>query len=266
MSIQHEVHQCAHLGKAFVRQSAVVAREAAKVVSNQAEQSLRDTQPVIREILRNAAAETGKQARRLNSAAGIIATQALHSAIRKLQSGRSGVLTGQLRQLASVFQNVKSAVFRFSCKSLLLTGLIGLIVTAYGFWQGDSQQPTNSIVGLQQQHQLPLGERKGSRELMPVEETSTRQQSPTLLAAQSEFEQAAVEYEFALQQWNAEVAACQSVPTAQYSSRQMGIFSAMGVNAPIQTARQPDEYLYQLACQAEQRYRQARTHLESCMQ
>jgi hypothetical protein len=80
--------------------------------------------------------------------------------------------------------------------------------------------------------------------------------------AQLQLEAAAADYDFAVQMWNAEVAACQAVPHARYTPNQMGRFAAMGVTAPVQQQRQPNQALLQAAQQAEQRYLQAQDHFQ----
>lgn len=81
---------------------------------------------------------------------------------------------------------------------------------------------------------------------------------------QLEWEQAAAEYESAVQQWNAEVAACQqNSPPPGYTSHQMGQLRAMGYR---QQPRQPNQALLYAAQQAEQRYLQARDRWQQVSQ
>lgn len=80
--------------------------------------------------------------------------------------------------------------------------------------------------------------------------------------AQVQLDQSAADYDFAVRMWNAEVAACQAAPHARYTPNQMGRFAAMGVSAPMQQQRQPNQALFQAAQQAEQRYLQARDHYQ----
>jgi hypothetical protein len=267
MSIQREVNQCAELGKAFARQAAVVARETAKVISDQAEERLRDAQPVVRETFQNAATAFQKRARNLRHSAGIVAVRTLVAASRKMQSCTARHLTVPLSLLKSAGQALKSAATCFALRPLLLSVVIGLIVTGYSSWQARDQSPVSSITSSLYEKNTQFVNGRGLIEPQPLqlEEAAIVKQDPLLAAAQAEFEQAAGEYEYALQQWNAEVATCQSAPAAQYSSRQMGMFAATGVRAPAQAARQPNEYLYQVACQAEQRFLHAKSNLEACM-
>lgn len=85
--------------------------------------------------------------------------------------------------------------------------------------------------------------------------------------ARMELEAAAAEYDFAAQQWNAELAACQSsAPTAGYTSNQMGRFAAMGIQMQSQPQRQPNQSLRETAWQAKQRYRLASDNYDRLMQ
>jgi hypothetical protein len=92
------------------------------------------------------------------------------------------------------------------------------------------------------------------------------QQDPDLeqqkLQALAELDQAAAEYDYAVQIWNAEVAACQSGPAPGYTANQMGRFAAMGITMSQQPQRQPDPALFHAASQAEQRYVQARNYCQ----
>jgi hypothetical protein len=266
VSIHREVNRCASLGKAFARQAGVVVRETAKVISDQAEQRLRDAQPVVRETLQRAASGTRKHAQRLRSAAGDVAHRAVDTASQKLLSCKPRHLTAHASRLRSACHKVTPAAVSFTASSMLITAAIGLLVMGYSFWRSEGHQPAGSVVGSRHGQNLPLVNGEIAQQSLRVEEAPTATQNPALAAAQVEFEQATAEYEFTAQQWNAEVAACQSAPTAQYSSRQMGVFAAMGVNAPMQPSRQPNQFLYQAACQAEQRYLQAKAGLEACMQ
>lgn len=266
MSIHHEIHQCASLGKAFARQAAVVVRETAKAVSDQTEQCLREAQPVVRETLQRAASGTRKYAQRLRSAAGSVADRAVDTASQQLQSGTARRLAAPVSQLRSVCQKLTSAAISSSANSMLLLAAIALPVMGYRFWECEAPPSAGSIVGSLHGQNLPLFNGEIAQQAMPVEETAAATPNRTLAAAQSEFDQARAEYEFALQQWDADVAACQSLPTAQYSSHQRGVFAAMGVNVPMQTSRQPNQFLYQAVCQAEQRCLQAKSRLEACMQ
>lgn len=81
--------------------------------------------------------------------------------------------------------------------------------------------------------------------------------------AELELQQAAAEYDSAVQLWNAEVAACQSGPAPGYTPNQMGRLAAMGYRPQPQPQRQPNQALYEAALRAEQRYLRAQ---EACRQ
>ena len=71
-----------------------------------------------------------------------------------------------------------------------------------------------------------------------------------------------MDYDYAVGQWHAEVAACQqSGPPAGYTPQQMGRFAAMGVRLEMQQ-RQPNQALLYAAQQAEQLYLQARDNCQ----
>lgn len=115
---------------------------------------------------------------------------------------------------------------------------------------------------------LPLGfvEQNSSTE-EPTEIQPENELRFQLEQARLDSQAAAAEYDFAVQQWNAELAACQSsATTAGYTSNQMGRFAAMGIQMQSQPLRQPNQALREAAFQAELRYRLASDNYDRLIQ
>lgn len=292
MNLPENTRRCVKLGKVFAGQGMVVARQIVGQVSIEAVHQAEIAKPIIRKAIHKTHAEFRRQA---TAAKPVIheATRRSGAFIMSKAVGANrlirGATHGGLRQAISLTQQLnKRYPLAGTTRLALVAGLIGAMsLTGLAFSRfsarelkpvavvdasmthGDSDgvlETTVDIIGTEHQPSVPelvQTSFESATQNFAVEETQRdsglEQQR---LQAQAELDQAAAEYDYAMQIWNAEVAACQSGRAPGYTAHQRGHFSAMGISMSQQPQRQPDQALFHAASQAEQRYVQARDYCQ----
>ena len=236
MNLNENIRRCVESGKTLVSQRAVVARHMVGRVTTEAARQVGIAKPIVQRA--------------------VSMTQQLNC---------SFLLAGKLR-LALVAGLIGAiALTGSACRSFSESGPNSIAGVDGSKTPADSEgvpQPAADIPGTEDQPSEPEVVQTSSESSARNFTVDEMQQDSVLeqqrLQVQAELEQAAAEYDYAVQQWNAEVAACQSGPAFGYTANQMGRFAAMGITVNPQPQRQPNQALFHAACQAEQRFVQAR--------
>lgn len=294
MSRQTEFDRYVELGKVACRHVATAADRLGRKSAALVVQGVRIAAPILRGAARRSVAELRRQA----VAAKPVTYQAVQATTRVAQHA--------VRTMSTVLRNgVAHAVhgFRNLIRQHLSAGKIGLVgaagVCAVLLMAGFA---VNRISGERLAVDTPAMTQPPTADtdpmVTPAVEPSPEQTSevfppsstpparPDVLAQQQqqhqqqryfeleqrrqqarlELEQAAADYDYAVEQWNAEVAACQqSGPPAGYTPQQMGRLAAMGYRPQTQP-RQPNQAILYAARQAEQRFLQARNRWQQISQ
>lgn len=279
MNRQDKYRRYVEIGKVAVRQGAAIAAEVAAKVSTEAMRQARIAKPIVQEAARRGTAMTAEMSRQIWSVLHAAARQVLVRVAPALQLwmrnrslwGKAGLACAAGLLGIFVFAGMQSekTVDRDEAPSFVqvatpkseddVTNVQPVIekpVAEDPVSEEHVQQPRRRVTlsGLtgMQQPQRPASS------LHEKELAQRRQQ------AQLQLEQAAAEYDSAVQQWNAEVAACQqNSPPPGYTSHQMGQLRAMGYRPQ---PRQPNQALLYAAQQAEQRFLQARNNWQRVSQ
>ncbi len=284
MSHQEAIRRSVERGKVAAQRGAVVARHVAGKVSAAAVRQSQIALPILKKVSRKVALEIQRQA--------IAAQPVIHQAAQSFftfvhsQSKHTGRMikacaqhfrkqtAPRIREWSQ--QHPRVVQMSLMCAACLF-GMIALVSSGSRWFSSPGE--------------FPLATMHGTGALTPAAETSPKENVPNenalfteietpepsitgaesqqafemqqrLQQAQSELEQAAINYDYAMGQWNAEVAACQqSGPPAGYTAHQRGNFAAMGISVETQQ-RQPNQVLQYAAQQAAQRYFQARDNCE----
>lgn len=296
MNLPENTRRCIKLGKALATQGLVVIRRVVGQVSIEAVRQAEIVKPIVREGIRNTHAEIRRQAIVAKPVINDATRRSLAFTLSKSQDANRlirAVTRGGLRQAISLTQEF-SQKYRLAGKTrlALVAGLIGMIaLTGFAFSRFSAREPNPIAVAdasmthgaservLELAADIPGTEyRLSAPEVVQTSFESAAQNlsvgetqrdsdlEQQRLQAQAELDQATAEYDYAMQIWNAEVAACQSGPAAGYTANQMGRIAAMGITVSQQPQRQPDQTLFHAACRAEQRYVQARDYCQQFVQ
>ncbi|MBC7964659.1 MAG: hypothetical protein H7Z17_01940 [Fuerstia sp.] len=274
-TLEKVVRRSVATGKVIGRRGAEEARRMAGLVASEAVRQAEIAKPMVTRLLRR-----GYQAsqRQLQLANPVVRKGAAHSMMLVTAFlNRMGVLLHRISK--KCWTHVLSYVCQWSpvcfhsggIRTALVSGCLSLMTLTglgiTGFSPGTSQKAASGMVGdvlgkaedvIQSTAGL-MAVNDGSAEFEGGNtESSNSELEQQILQAQAELEQAAADYDYAIQLWNAEVAACQSGSSPGYTARQLGVFSAMGVNTGVQPQRQPNPALSQSLSQAEQRFLVAR--------
>ena len=279
-TLEKVVRRSVATGKVIGRRGAEEARRMAGQVASEAIRQAEIAKPMVTRLLRR-----GYQAsqRQLQLANPVVRKGAAHSMMLVTTFlNRMGVLLHRFSQkcrthmLSYVCQWSPVCFHSGGIRTALVSGCLSLMtLTGLGitvFSPGTSQKAASGMVGdvlgkaedvLQSTAGLMAvndgsAEFDGGNTASSNTESSNTELEQQILQAQAELEQAAADYDYAMQLWNAEVAACQSGSSPGYTARQLGVFSAMGVNTGVQPQRQPNPALSQSLSQAEQRFLVAR--------
>jgi hypothetical protein len=267
-------------GKTLVRTGTAAAWQISKQVSAEARRGAEIARPILREASRLAWAEAQRQAA---AAKPVLQEAARRAAAWVVERARNayGYLRPRLDRrcrhavlLVGRFWQTHARAGRISLAGASLIVLAVLAGIAGGWFADDapvaaaSARPVVPEAGPTIFPPAPEPQEPQSIEAPPIEVPvplpAQRDDQLALVRQQAlaELQQAAAEYDYALNLWNAEVAACQTGPAPGYTPEQMGRLAAMGYRPHMQPQRQPNQALYHAAYQAEQRYLAARSRCQ----
>lgn len=278
MNRNEQIKQSAELGK----QAVTMARQVARTVSVEVTRQAKIARPIVEDVSRTAWTELQRQ----TAAAKPIVKEAARRGIAAAKDGSrqacNVLQAAALKNAPAVCQWARNARW---LRTVGLAGAVLLAVVAlFAGVRAVAPVGRDAVVDARESDVSPLPQPvvadatptddaviqpvAAPVEVSPPPEPSqntVRAQREAELAqlrqqAQIELQNAAAEYEYAVAQWNAEVAACQQggLPPG-YTPQQMGRFAAMGVRLQ---PRQPNQALLYAAQQAEQRYLQARDNCQ----